>query len=260
MQGGIPGEEVDLEISWRRVTHDPWPARLKFVKSNECDQTMLTLFVLAQLVVGEVCATSFAFSAEPTQGEAEAPVYKRGESWTYRAVTKRFNGTTSRNLLNGEYQITLVPGRRLFFKIEGDRPIEEKNPDFLVVMLPTRAVINHTARYFQFPLAVGKKWNTNYFNEGYRQWISPEAAVTGVESVTTPAGTFSAYRIERLFSYSRTFTGIGEAFGIYVKEIYFYSPQVRSVVNLHYQLDYQSTGDLVPGITVDIEVLKSHQE
>jgi hypothetical protein len=202
-----------------------------------------------------------AFSTELIQEEATAPVYKNGEAWKYRAVTKYFGGSTSRDLLNGEYEITFVAGKRVIFYIEGDHKVEETDPRALVLMLPTQVVINHETRYFQFPLAVGKTWKANYFHQLYRRWISPESSVTGIESVTTPAGVFSAYRIDRPTFFSRSYTSAGETFGIYVKEIYFYCPSVRSVVNYHYQLNYQSSagGDLVPFSVIDIELVKAPQ-
>ena len=222
-----------------------------------------TLLVLLLLSVGglHVEKVTLALSAELIQGgETLPPVYKRGEAWTYRAETKVFYGSTSRNLLNGEYKITLLPGKRLITKIEGGRVDEEKEPGLLGAMLPTRAVINHKSQFFQFPLVVGKKWKTNYYHEFYREWISPEMVVTGIESVTTPAGLFAVYRIEQAFSYSRVFPGIGESWEIYEKMIYFYSPQARSIVNLHYQLDFgENVGSLITGSTVDIELVKSPQ-
>jgi hypothetical protein len=215
----------------------------------------LIFVVLLLPALGELFV---AFSAE-IEGEAAAPVYKNGETWTYRAVTKYFGGSTSRDLLNGEYEITFTGGRRVIYYSDGDRKTEETDPRALAVMLPTRGMINHETRYFEFPLAIGKKWKANFFHQLYRKWISPESTVTGIDSVTTPSGVFSAYRIERTSFFSRSYTSAGESFDIYVKEIYFYSPTVRSVLKYHYQLDYQSSvgGDLVPFSSIDIELLKA---
>lgn len=199
-----------------------------------------------------------AFSAE-IEGEAAAPVYKNGETWTYRALTKYFGGSTSRDLLNGEYEITFTAGRRLIYRRDGDTKAEEANPRALAVMLPTRGMINHETRYFDFPLALGKKWKANFFHQSYRRRISPESTVTAIETVTTPLGVFSAYRIDRTSYFSRSYTAAGESFDIYINELYLYSPAVRSVLKYHYQLDYQPSagGDLVPFSMTDIELLKA---
>jgi len=44
---------------------------------------------------------------------AKAPVYRAGETWTYRAVEKLPAGSSKSNLLNGDYKLTIFHGSLL---------------------------------------------------------------------------------------------------------------------------------------------------
>jgi hypothetical protein len=244
----------------------PDALRLRFLRSHtimldrragmRMNQPALKFFLLVQLAIYALNAQGLgaAFGAELDQSQTERPAYKNGESWTFSARSKRHDGSSSTKLLDGEFEITFQKGRRRIFRIDGNTKLEESAPGALTLMLPTAGIIKHISQYFEFPLAVGKTWKTKYFSEVYRQWISPEASVTGIETVTTPAGVFSAYRIERTFSYSRTYSN--EGFGVRIKQIYFYSPETRTVVKYNYQLEYQSTGDPILSHTTEIELAR----
>ena len=57
-----------------------------------------------------------------------------------------------------------------------------------------------SSQYLQFPLSVGKKWDLDYTAviAGRSTPIKSKAEVTKLEDVTTPAGSFRAFKIERL--------------------------------------------------------------
>ena len=132
--------------------------------------------------------------------------------------------------------------------------LEERNPRELHLMVPV--TLQAKSQYFQFPLTVGKEWKTQQFYRG--RWMTAENSVIGMETVTTPAGTFPALRIERRVLYSglnNTRTGVSSHH--WLTYIYFYSPQTRSVVKYHFQREDQSLpGDLALDRTVDIELIK----
>jgi hypothetical protein len=192
--------------------------------------------------------------ADSPELRAEAPIYKTGESWTYPVGTKYFETSTSRELLNGDYEIIFKGGKRLIFSLDGNgRTPLERSAGILGIMLPVKDVLSHQTQYFQFPLEVGKGWKTRYHQADYRRDISLEMKVVGIESVTTPAGVFFAYKIERTFSYVSG--GRAVITQVYVTEHYFYSPETRSVVKYHYKLEYRSTGLTNLHSTVDAELI-----
>ena len=76
-------------------------------------------------------------------------------------------------------------------------------------MLPISAIVQAESHFFQFPLLVGKNWKANYYDRAFSRWLKTENSVTGVETFTTPAGTFPAFRIERGVFYT-TIPGANE--------------------------------------------------
>jgi hypothetical protein len=189
------------------------------------------------------------------QEQAEAPVYKSGGSWTYRAIDKPIGSSTS-NVLTGDFEITFQEGKRRIFRLEDGQKVEEDNPRELTLMLPTKGIIASDTQYFPFPLTVGKKWTAKYYSKPLSKWITPQSSVTGIETITIPAGTFSAFRIERHTSYSTGSTFLGFRNWNWT-HIYFYSPQTQSVVKYHFQNEVQSEGgSLTLDRTIDIELIK----
>jgi hypothetical protein len=89
-----------------------------------------------------------------------------------------------------------------------------------------RHLLEAKDQYFNFPLWVGKKWGGA---ERLGRWRDSHCVVTGIETVTTPAGNFDAYRIERFVLM------FVETDNVYDTEVYFYSPQTRSIVKYEYK-------------------------
>jgi hypothetical protein len=83
----------------------------------------------------------------------------------------------------------------------------------------------------KFPLSVGQKWTYEYeirpagARETQKRFV--EVAVTGMEQVTTPAGSFKGYKLVR----SEKWRGSGR-FVVWITSTvtYFYSPETRSIV------------------------------
>jgi len=104
----------------------------------------------------------------------------------------------------------------------------------------------------KFPMWVGQKWNYEYVNRpaGARQEnkYSVEVTVTGIEQVTTPAGTFKAYKLVRIQQWQ-----VGQkastARWVSSTTTYFYSPETKSVVKS------SSASDNGPG-TTETELIK----
>ena len=95
----------------------------------------------------------------------------------------------------------------------------------------------------EFPLFVGKKWKNDYRIIGrFTFTVTVENSVVGVEDVTTPAGVFRAFEIERV-DIARTFRN---------KNTSLYSPQTRSMV----KSSFESEGGLNPGAKTETELIK----
>jgi len=190
-----------------------------------------------------------------TLAQAEAPALGDNWTWTYRAVDKLYGGAYTSNTLNGIFEITYQNGRLRFLRESGRAMIAEHNPRELHLMVPTRAVIQAKSQYFQFPLQVGKTWEGSSLAKRPRP---AEHKVVGVETVTTPAGSFPAFRIERRIMQQTHYNdrdGIGV---VYLTYVYFYSPKTRSIVKYHFQMERKAGGggDLFLERTVDIELIK----
>jgi Domain of unknown function (DUF4384) len=217
------------------------------------ERIILNAFLLMWLVL--IPKLEAAEHTGPGLQVAQAPVYKDGWSWTYRAVEKYYDGTWTSNMLNGDFEITLQGGRPKIFWLEDGQKSQASNPGALNHMLPPKGVVQDRPQYFQFPLKVGANWKDGF--KGGR-WLNAENSVVGIETVTTPAGTFSAFRIERHILYTSVVTDLGNHQHMYVTEISFYSPQTRSVVKYHFQLERKLDliGDLFLVQTKDIELIK----
>jgi hypothetical protein len=189
--------------------------------------------------------------------QAEAPVYKSGGSWTYRVNNKLYSGSRSNLMEDGDYEITFQEDKRRIFQLESGQKVEASNPGTMPLMVPTKTTIEAEAQFFQFPLTVGKKWTAKYYSKPARSWITADNSVTAIETVTTPAGSFPAFKIERQVSIAvgRVYGGTTHAQWTYT---YFYSPQTRSIVKYHYKNESAvgGGGNLTPVRTTDIELIK----
>jgi hypothetical protein len=108
-------------------------------------------------------------------------------------------------------------------------------------------------QYLDFPLFVGKRWKTEYraftiMANHARFRVAAETWVSGIEQVSTNAGNFQAFRIQRESLESGS-GGLGAGIGVGITRdvnyTYFYSPGTRSIVK------YQRRGG---GARVNIEL------
>lgn len=207
---------------------------------------VLGSFVLTFLMACVVeQAQQARFGVSPDQ-RAEAPAYDKGDSWVYRV--KRHSLTwRSDDAIGKGGDFELIPSGRFskIFSLEGEKKVEVKSRSHLDGLLPTGRVLEAPSKHFDFPLFVGKKWQ-NMFLHG-RRWDTAVNEVTGIEPVATPAGTFPAFKIERIIADTRT---DGDVW--YYRFNYFYSPETRSVVKYDYMFE-----TLVCGVyeTTEIELI-----
>ncbi len=161
--------------------------------------------LLGAIVVGFLATPLTVFG----QNEAFAPTYNEGERWEYDVkVDFKGQGYRSDKLESGVYRVEIKNG-----EIDGDE-----------VFLRGRATIYDSSaehKWLDFPLQIGKKWSYRYFREeGKRgRWETPEVTVVGLETVTTKAGSFRAFKI-----------AIEEE---HRSSVYWYSPKTKSAVKFY---------------------------
>lgn len=214
---------------------------------------LLTLMAYGPRLLTVEAAENTASNLE----QAEAPVYKDGESWTYRVNNKLYSGSRSDLLEDGDYEITVQEGKRRIFYLDGGQKSDASNPGVLNLMLPTKRSTEGETQFFQFPLTVGKKWTAKYYHKPAKRWITAENSVSGIETVITPAGSFPAFKIERqvFIAAGWIYRGTTHTQWTYT---YFYSPQTRSILKYHYQSESAEGGvrTLTPVHTTSIELIK----
>ena len=194
------------------------------------------------LVVG-IIVVSFLFSPLQafSQDEAAKPSYKNGESWLF--TVKEGGGIgSSTGLLNGTYELSIVDGKLKTAIINGSQRDElDPRPPVLLGLLTF-------APNLAFPLTVGKQWSRDYKGTyvGSNKPIARKIAyeVKGIEQVTTPAGTFRAFKLESDDRAS------GQD---YFTTNYWYSPETRSIVKSKFD---GSAGGQHTALQREIELIK----
>jgi len=169
------------------------------------------------------------------QEQANKPDYKDGDFWQYKLTDKGFR-TQSTSALNGLYELTYRPDR-IAIRLEGG---EQREIRQAVGELRRMLAIDDVREPLQFPLSVGKKWSTHFeqeTNSTAKRKLATETNVTGLEEITTPAGKFRVFKIERWGSAGSIPTSVRRA-GSRTRNYewtYYYSPQTQSIVKYTYE-------------------------
>lgn len=197
---------------------------------------------LSTIVLGlfiTVAVSTFA------QEQAPAPTHKDGQSWQFK-VTETFKGISTSNALDGIYEV----------RIKGDQVIVSQSTDGKMEPVKggrtgvLRVLVGKTEseedQDFKFPLSAGQKWSYNYRRAaiGAPKPVlrNVEVNVTGPEQITTPAGTFKAFKIKKE-------DGPGKG-NVWVTTHY-WSPETNSVI----KSTFDSTGGTGMGSIRDVELV-----
>ena len=185
--------------------------------------------------------------------EQAAPSYKEGDTWQFK-ITHTNSVASSTDYLEGVHELTFTQGNVKLFQISGSQKSEVAiKPDGETQMLLTVLGKSTQLSDLKFPLSVGQKWSYDYETRPpglQEQRRSAEVNVTGMEQVTTPAGSFKAYKLVKSESWSTS--------GVRAKgrggtrsgtSTYFYSPETKSIVKS------SNVNDNDPA-TVEIELIK----
>jgi hypothetical protein len=174
----------------------------------------------------------------PAQDQTPAPSLKDGDTWQFK-LTREGQITSSTERLGGTYELVFSQGQLKVYEIDGTQKtevdIKSEGPGS---GLPSLIGINQDRPALKFPLSVGNKWTYEYVNRpaGAKQdqKRSVEVTVTGLETVTTTAGSFQAYKLVR----KEQWLGAGRnAKWNGSTTTYFYSPETRSVVKSRSESD-----------------------
>ena len=182
-----------------------------------------------------------------SQEQAEAPTFKDGDFWQFRV--REWDWITQRsNALNGLYEVSYSQGRVEVFEVIADQKANlGRRPSELLALLglSKNPGFEHDLK---FPLSVGQKWNHDYRTKivGTRDLHARrvEFQVLGVEDVTTPAGTFRAFKIVKEDWSGPTSRWV---------TTYYYSPDTGSVVKSYYD---SSIGTFGAGGKREIELVQ----
>ena len=193
--------------------------------------------MLGVFAIAIVFSQTVAFS----QDEATKPSYKNGETWLYTLKEGGSTGSSSRSL-NGTYELSIVDGKLKVAAVNGSEKEDlEPRPAPLIAMLTFGPNLD-------FPFTVGKQWTRDYKGTyvGSSKPIARKITyeVKGIEQVTTPAGTFRAFKLE-----SDDRAGQRD----YFTTTYWYSPETRSIVKSKFD---GSSGGQHTGLQREIELTK----
>jgi hypothetical protein len=186
-------------------------------------KTLVTSLTLASLLL---------ISAAFGQDQATAPTYRDGDSWQFTVTNTGSTSSSTRSLL-GDY--------RLFFKGDEIRvaQVPQEKSEFRQNFAALRRMlaIADNQKHLQFPLSVKSNWSAEYqseTNSGVDRTVHADMSVTGYAEVTTSAGKFLAYKIERYETFRSGGRGKNSSSNTrHSQQVYFYSPETRSIVKLH---------------------------
>ena len=205
---------------------------------------LVGLLVVTFLVA---CAAEQPRSEPSPEQRAEAPAYHGGDSWVFRVKRESLTQSSADAIgKGGDFEVISSKGQVGIFRLESGGRVAINRPGSLFWLLPTSRVQEDRHKLFDFPLFVGKKWELRVL-QGTR-WLPAINEVTAIEKVATPAGTFRAFRIERLIVRGVLSANTGREWFTY-----FYSPETRSVVKYSFVRD-----TLFGGVseTTEIELIK----
>ncbi|MBU6996761.1 MAG: hypothetical protein HXS41_08345 [Theionarchaea archaeon] len=206
-----------------------------------------------------LAAILFIIVLGAAQGSCSVPVWNEGDTWVWEVAEPGIGKSREVflsekkevNLLTSVVQgKEFIEGAECYHDYEtyDGHPESEYHSYYLVSCPPTehhgiqydtrtkkpvmKSTIDPGNYIVQFPLYVGQTWNESYtfvewtYQEESDAWtqtseiaVEIEAHVTGIESVTVPAGTFEAYKIEVMYYTFKM-----------VKSIIWYSPEVKNSI------------------------------
>jgi hypothetical protein len=187
----------------------------------------------------------FEINSVSAQDQAARPTFTEGDTWQFN-VRRSNHPAESTAELSGIYELTYTGGKIKAFSIEGAKKNELTLADPLDG--PAQTLLSwigssESRQMLKFPMSVGQKWSYKFDSRGAgtrnvaRHDV--DVVVTGIDQVTTPAGTFKAFKL------------VGEdgwAFGKSGRRTfsttYFFSPDTKSLTKLTSERNDDGVGDV----------------
>jgi hypothetical protein len=140
----------------------------------------------------------FFEAASLSAGESvQAPQSREGDVWRFHVSHKDWINWSSDAIQSGDYEVRYTQGELKTFRLS-DRAKEEISGIRVGPLLRMLGTFKGQATLLEFPLFEGKKWKTQYRHDGgRRRTVTTDHLVSGPKSITVPAGTFEAFRIDR---------------------------------------------------------------
>lgn len=190
-----------------------------------------------------IAASFIAAFGVVAQDQASAPVYQEGDFWHFRLGPR-------------VYEARVQDGKLKFFDPKPGQKTEIEAEKVPLVLRRMLAVEQDDRQFLQFPLTVGKEWSSRYQEDSKGAtgpiWMSARSNVSGIEELATKAGTFRAFKIERMETFpnpSAAGKPLAQVKATLTRSYtYYYSPQTRSIVNYNFENPQ--------GVKTEVELLK----
>lgn len=185
-------------------------------------------------------ATPVAISLNDAKTDAAiAPVLKAGQQWAYRRVDLWRKEETERF----RQELAFEEAGRWMVRwtiLNSDDPVRRGSVTGELMDPASQSYadsrVTGSAEPLRFPLAPGKSWSFEYSfrgQSGRQTKVIQAAMVKGWETVSVPAGSFRALRVEHDGRY--TASEGGYSWSGTIRETYWYAPAARRVVMREYR-------------------------
>lgn len=180
----------------------------------------LSIFAASAALAVSAASLPAPVAAQVPSAQADAPAYAAGEIWTF------------------QYKNDLEPAKNSTYtqtvtRVEDGRAIVNNGGTILdassnIVKLGAASYEPSDGK-LRFPLRVGDEWSSSYaYRSGSWEALGErQTRVVGVERVDTVAGSFDAFRVEQIVSWS---AGAGNKGGGRTSETDWYAPSVGRIV------------------------------
>lgn len=174
---------------------------------------MIALFTFSLVL----CALSHA------QEQIPDPVFQEGDFWQFKVREWDYIGSSS-DALNGVYELVYTQGQFKLFSVTGEQK-EELKPHVALL-----SMVAGSENSLRFPLSTGHSWSYSYQTKlrgGQKTYSrTVEVRVSGIEQITTPAGTFKSLKLEK--------SDRGATADSLWVTTYYYGTEARSIIKSFY--------------------------
>lgn len=183
---------------------------------------LTSLAASATIVASAVSPASFPAPVSPQVplAQADAPAYVIGEKWTFKFANDL---EPSKNSTYAQTVSSVESGRAI---LNNGAAILDANANLVKLGSASYAPSDGKLR---FPLRVGDSWTSSYaYRTGTWEALGERrTTVVGVERIDTPAGSFDAFKLEQVVSWS---AGGGNKAEGRTREQDWYAPAVGRIV------------------------------